>query len=157
MAALSQASLIGAFPKHVWGQPLGSKTGCRRIERCRLRAVAEAEEEKVGLSFSANRNAARGYTEEDSAGQSNIFAVEPKQYVAGSSRDTGENSNNAALLAGAVGVGILAVGLLALRGTQPNTAVAVQQLQKEAANYRSLSSYKEQFASAAPATSDFLS
>lgn len=48
--------------------------------------------------------------------------MQPKQYVAGSSRDTGENSNNAALLAGAVGVGILAVGLIALRGTQPNTA-----------------------------------
>ncbi len=77
------------------------------MQRCRLRAVAEAEEEKVGLSFTANRNAvspffnsrvdefvlftvsfvssltglhvswqARGYTEEDSAGQSNIFAVE---------------------------------------------------------------------------------
>lgn len=30
-----------------------------------------------------------GYTDEDSAGQSNIFAVEPKQYVQGSARDTG--------------------------------------------------------------------
>ena len=29
-----------------------------------------------------------GYTDEDSAGQSNIFAVEPKQYVQGSARDT---------------------------------------------------------------------
>jgi LPXTG-motif cell wall-anchored protein len=51
-----------------------------------------------------------------------IAWLQPKQYVAGSSRDTGENSNNAALLAGAVGVGILAVGLIALRGTQPNSA-----------------------------------
>jgi len=48
--------------------------------------------------------------------------LQPKQYVAGSSRDTGENSNSLALVAAAVGVGILAVGLLALRGTQPNTA-----------------------------------
>ncbi|EIE22445.1 hypothetical protein COCSUDRAFT_56129 [Coccomyxa subellipsoidea C-169] len=102
---------------------------------------------------------ARGYTEEDSAGQSNIFAVEPKQYVAGSSRDTGENSNNAALVAGAVGVGILAVGLLALRGTQPNSAVAVQELRKEASNYRTLRQYKDQFAvaTAAPEVASFQS
>ncbi len=36
---------------------------------------------------------ALGFTENDSAGQTNIFAVEPKSYVAGSSADkTGEGS-----------------------------------------------------------------
>ena len=42
-----------------------------------MRAAAEGEnKEGPKLTFGTNANAARGYTEEDSAGQSNIFAVE---------------------------------------------------------------------------------
>ena len=48
-----------------------------------MRAAAEGDGEKANvnkegpkLTFGTNANAARGYTEEDSAGQSDIFAVE---------------------------------------------------------------------------------
>jgi hypothetical protein len=37
---------------------------------------AEEEENKPSLSFKANDRAALGFTEQDSAGQTNIFAVE---------------------------------------------------------------------------------
>jgi hypothetical protein len=63
-----------------------------------------------------------GYTAEDSAGQSNIFAVEPKQYVAGSARDTvsaGVAVPNTvyAVTAAVVGVALIAAGVsLAPRG-----------------------------------------
>lgn len=39
---------------------------------------------------SESTNAARGYMAEDSAGQENIFAIEPRVYVAGSEMDDGE-------------------------------------------------------------------
>ena len=50
--------------------------------------------------------------------------LQPKQYVQGGTRDSGENSNNIALAAGAFGIGVLVVGLFALRGTQPASSGA---------------------------------
>ena len=54
---------------------------------------------------------ALGFTESDSAGQTNIFAVEPKIYVAGSSADKTASGANATLAIG-VGAGMLAVFVL---------------------------------------------
>jgi len=54
-----------------------------------------------------------GYTAEDSAGQSNIFAVEPKTYVAGSSKDpkAGSGSLVYAVTAGVIGAAAIAAGV----------------------------------------------
>ena len=48
-----------------------------------------------------------------------VLPLQPKQYVAGSQRDDGTNSNTIALAAAGVGVSILVVGLFALRGEKP--------------------------------------
>ena len=61
------------------------------------------------LDLSSNSNSALGYQEEDSAGQTNIFAVEPKAYVGSSF----QSEVNPALL-GAIIVGAAAVILLGL-------------------------------------------
>ncbi len=45
--------------------------------------------------------------------------MQPKQYVAGSQRDDGANSNTSALIAAGFGIAVLVVGLLALRGEKP--------------------------------------
>jgi hypothetical protein len=54
-----------------------------------------------------------GYTAEDSAGQSNIFAVEPKTYVAGSAKDpkAGSGSFVYAMTAGVIGAAAIAAGV----------------------------------------------
>lgn len=43
---------------------------------------------------SESANAARGYMAEDSAGQENIFAIEPRVYVAGSEMDEGQGQGS---------------------------------------------------------------
>ena len=48
-----------------------------------------------------------------------LLLLQPKQYVAGSQRDDGTNSNTIALVAAGVGVLILFVGLLALKAEKP--------------------------------------
>lgn len=48
-----------------------------------------------------------------------LVPLQPKQYVAGSQRDEGSNSNTIALVAAGVGVSILVVGLISLRGEKP--------------------------------------
>jgi len=69
-----------------------------------------------------------GYTNEDSAGQSNIFAVEPKAYVAGSARDSTAGSaftSVYAVTAAVVGGAAIAAGIsLAPRGEAPLVAPA---------------------------------
>ena len=45
--------------------------------------------------------------------------MQPKQYVAGSKRDDGANNNSPALIAAGFGIGILVLGLLALRTEKP--------------------------------------
>lgn len=52
-----------------------------------------------------------GYTEKDSAGQSNIFAVEPKSYVQGSSADSGKGSTPYSIVAGIFAVAAISAGL----------------------------------------------
>lgn len=139
-------------------QPIFVRPARARSHRVTFRTRAQEGEKKdikeeikedlreVKGFFTGSTNASRGYTEEDSAGQSNIFAVEPKQYVAGSQRDDGANSNQTALIAAGVGIGILVLGLLALRGEKPASSVARAQLVKEVTQYRSLTQLREQLA-----------
>ena len=61
--------------------------------------IGAGEERK--LDFAPTQRAGLGFTDEDSAGQSNIFAVEPKQYVSdkntSSNVGTSSDSNDAIL------------------------------------------------------------
>ena len=86
---------------------------------------------------------ALGFTESDSAGQTNIFAVEPKSYVAGSSRDETEDAGNstvgAAAIAGTVAAGAFVAGLLLLKDS---TDVDLG----PTGDFLTLSQYKAQFA-----------
>lgn len=137
-------------------QPPFVRPGRGRLDRMAIRTRAQEEDDikeelKEGVRdvkgfFTGNSNAARGYTEEDSAGQSNIFAVEPKQYVAGSQRDEGANSNTIALVAAGLGISILVVGLIALKGEKPASSVAVKELRKEVTQYRSLKQLQDALA-----------
>ncbi|KAL4432223.1 hypothetical protein ABPG77_005985 [Micractinium sp. CCAP 211/92] len=113
----------------------------RRLQRCYA-----ADEEKK-LDFSGNKRAALGFTENDSAGQTNIFAVEPKSYVAGSSADnTAQGGQTTLLVAGVVAVAAAAVvagGLLGNSGPTELAALAPSD------DVKSLSAYAAQFAAEA--------
>lgn len=86
---------------------------------------------------------ALGFTESDSAGQTNIFAVEPKSYVQGSQSDAtsaaGTSTTGGAAIAGSVAVGAVVAGLILLNG---DSDVA----DGPEAGLRSLTAYKNQFA-----------
>lgn len=129
-------SLPAAFKGH----------GCRRSTRSArrgLRCSAMADNDRK-LSFEANKRAALGFTESDSAGQTNVFAVEPKSYVAGSSSDktkaAGNSTVGAAAIAGSVAAGAVIAGLLLINGSN-NADVG------PSGDFKSLSEYKAQFAS----------
>ncbi len=128
----------------------------RRAAAAPARAAADGPERK--LDFGANRNAGVGFVESDSAGQTNVFAVEPKQYVAGGKADEtrGEANDTTAVaaVAGTFGMGIVVAGLLLTSG--PTTLEAAA----PAGDARALSSYAAQFsaelAPAAPAAAPAL-
>lgn len=102
---------------------------------------------------------ALGYTDSDSAGQTNIFAVEPKLYVAGSTSDgtadAGASTTGAAAIAGSVAVGTVLAGLLLIKDADTVDVGPI-------GDYKSLNEYKAQFAAelaiaappAAPAVAD---
>mmetsp|Transcript_31160 Transcript_31160/g.101587 ORF Transcript_31160/g.101587 Transcript_31160/m.101587 type:complete len:154 (-) Transcript_31160:40-501(-) len=105
------------------------------------RAAADDEE----LTFDTNKNAALGFTEEDSAGQSNIFAVEPKMVVAGSSADSGDTGSPlASVVAFLVAGGAVGAGFLALSGQEAAP-------EKVVADGLPLSYYVKMFEAPAPA------
>eukprot|EP00873_Tetraselmis_striata_P018533 jgi/Tetstr1/438797/TSEL_027306.t1 len=104
--------------------------------RCAVVVRAE-DDDKPKLSFKANDRAALGFTDQDSAGQTNIFAVEPKSYVAGSSADDGSNSSLYALGAFMVSATILSGAVTALSDNTVNNDLAA---------YKNLSEYKAAFA-----------
>jgi hypothetical protein len=85
---------------------------------------------------------ALGYTDSDSAGQTNVFAVEPKTYVAGSPSDktsaAGSSTAGAAAIAGSVAIGAVVAGLLLINGSE---SVDVG----PTGDFRSLSEYQAQF------------
>ena len=84
------------------------------------------------------------FTESDSAGQTNIFAVEPKAYVAGSSSDktsdAGSSTAGAAAIAGTFAIGAVVGGLLLVKDSSPV-------LEDYPLEYETLTQYKSDFAS----------
>ena len=100
---------------------------------------------------------ALGFTESDSAGQTNIFAVEPKTYVAGSTADAtaaGANSTyGAAAVAGTFAVGAVIAGLLLVKDASTIDLGPT-------GDFKTLTEYQAQFAAefkapaAAPAVAD---
>mmetsp|Transcript_5450 Transcript_5450/g.7365 ORF Transcript_5450/g.7365 Transcript_5450/m.7365 type:complete len:155 (-) Transcript_5450:155-619(-) len=79
-----------------------------------VRAAAEEDKELPNLAEGIRSRSdftGLGYTGEDSAGQSNIFAVEPKLYVAEEGDASNEESNGANAVAAAIGGLVLVVGL----------------------------------------------
>lgn len=94
-----------------------------------------------------------GFVEQDSAGQTNIFAVEPKSYVKGSNTDGTDNSANDTLslaaVAGTVAAGAIVAGLITISGSFSDEVVPAP-----SSEYKSLTAYSAQFtaelAAAAP-------
>lgn len=84
-----------------------------RSRTVRVGAATDKDEQKSEtpkFSFSANKRAALGYLESDSAGQENIFAVQPPQYVEGSVRDVNSDASaNTVIAAGGAFLGLVAV------------------------------------------------
>lgn len=95
-----------------------------------------------------------GYTDDDSAGQTNIFAVEPRLYLAGSDRDvvTSPGANIAIVTAAALAIAGIASGLIInFNNKEPRVAI-----EDEPGQYLTLSQYKDKFSvstSPAPSTS----
>lgn len=75
-------------------------------------STEEAVTEPPKVDFTPNTQAATGYVEFDTAGQSNMYPVVTKAYETGSDQDTLETSS--ANLAVGVGAGVIAVAVLAL-------------------------------------------
>lgn len=79
-----------------------------------------------GIDFTPKTGKDTGYMKEDSAGQENIFAVEAKPFVAGSSKDQGNSKGaNAAVAAVAVAVGAAVIigGILFTKNTPVEDAL----------------------------------
>jgi len=106
------------------------------------------------LSFAPNTRSGMGYTDDDSAGQTNIFAVEPRLYLAGSDRDvvTSPGANIAIVTAAALAIAGIASGLIInFNNKEPRVAI-----EDEPGQYLTLSQYKDKFSvstSPAPSTS----
>eukprot|EP01023_Acetabularia_acetabulum_P024926 TRINITY_DN2394_c0_g1_i1.p2 TRINITY_DN2394_c0_g1~~TRINITY_DN2394_c0_g1_i1.p2 ORF type:complete len:179 (+),score=52.76 TRINITY_DN2394_c0_g1_i1:99-635(+) len=112
-----------------------------------VRAQEEGDEQAGSDGFFSNNNRAGiGYVEQDSAGQTNIFAVEAKTYVQGSSMDstTGAQANTTfALTAGGLAVGALALATLTNTFLAPDVT---EEIYVEG-QYKTLTAYRQQFAS----------
>jgi len=76
--------------------------------RLRAQAGGEGKKQEPKLSFQPSSRSGLGFTDDDSAGQSNIFAVEPKVVVSDS--NTSSNVGGPAI-AGAVAIGLVIAGL----------------------------------------------
>uniref|UniRef100_A0A061S2D2 Uncharacterized protein n=1 Tax=Tetraselmis sp. GSL018 TaxID=582737 RepID=A0A061S2D2_9CHLO len=125
------------------------KTSPAAMHRCRTSGkgpvrrgtfVVRAEEndsDAPKFSFKANDRAALGFTEQDSAGQTNIFAVEPKTYVEGTSSD--EPTDTSLFVLGAF---MASATLLAATVTYLTDNTVNNQLD----SYKLLSDYKATFA-----------
>lgn len=100
---------------------------------------------------SAGDKKALGYFAEDSAGQTNIFAVETKAYVAGSALDDTDSTPTLlfAGIGGAVAIAAVAVGVL---GGQAQVQNAIPVYEEEG-KYETISSYAAKFGAAPAAPS----
>jgi len=90
------------------------------------------------LDFTPSARSGLGFTSDDSAGQSNIFAVEPKQYVSDS--NTSSNVGGPAI-AGAVAVGLIVAGIRILTTGEAELVVGGPD-----AGLKTLGAYAEMFA-----------
>ena len=90
------------------------------------------------LDFTPSALSGLGFTSDDSAGQSNIFAVEPKQYVSDS--NTSSNVGGPAI-AGAVAVGLIVAGIRILTTGEAELVVGGPD-----AGLKTLGAYAEMFA-----------
>ncbi|PSC68693.1 hypothetical protein C2E20_7752 [Micractinium conductrix] len=141
-------------------RPAAFTTQQRRAARGgrRLQCRASAEEDNKQLDFTSNNRAALGFTESDSAGQTNIFAVEPKSYVAGSTADTTGSGYQATLLT--AGVAAIAAAAAVAGGLLTNSGPSELAALAPAEGVKPLSAYSQQFAAelggvhAAPAVVD---
>eukprot|EP00239_Pterosperma_sp_CCMP1384_P006491 CAMPEP_0197856868 /NCGR_PEP_ID=MMETSP1438-20131217/29389_1 /TAXON_ID=1461541 /ORGANISM="Pterosperma sp., Strain CCMP1384" /LENGTH=159 /DNA_ID=CAMNT_0043472481 /DNA_START=144 /DNA_END=623 /DNA_ORIENTATION=+ len=87
-----------------------------------LRVNAQ-DDKPAGLDFSPGKRASLGYTDEDSAGQSNIFAVEPQVSIQRGAGDT--TTKIVAGVGAALAAGAIFLGLTSLRdATGPEAVVA---------------------------------
>ncbi|EFN54658.1 expressed protein [Chlorella variabilis] len=125
--------------------------GSRRLQRC----LAAADNEEQKLDFTSNKRAALGFTESDSAGQTNVFAVEPKVYVAGSTADTTSAGNQATIFI--AGVAALAAAAAVVGGLLANTGPSALDALVPAEDVKTLTAYSKLFAAElapAPALSE---
>ncbi|KAK9802043.1 hypothetical protein WJX73_005455 [Symbiochloris irregularis] len=86
-----------------------------------------------------------GYTEKDSAGQTNIYPVMTKAYVQGSTNDstTGSKANNAiAAVAGIITLAAISLGIVAAKSSISDN---FEDTQAQVGLFRSLSEYKDKF------------
>ncbi|GAB4822760.1 hypothetical protein N2152v2_009806 [Parachlorella kessleri] len=129
---------------------------CKRQQTARRAVRCNAQDEQKSF-FESNRRAAVGYTDEDSAGQSNIFAVEPKVYVSGSSADNSNAGPQTVTVAAAgfvFAMAAIGAGLIVMNQPQGVEAVA------PTGEFRPLSEYAAKFSaelgpvSAAPAVAE---
>lgn len=106
-----------------------------------VRCRAE-KEDAPKLSFDTAKRGRTGYLEEDSAGQTNIFAVEPKTYVQGSAADDVDNTATVSIAGFAFVFAMAAVGLgLLVNGQKSDVADFAP-----TGEYLALSEYKAKFA-----------
>jgi len=86
------------------------------------RCVKMQADKQGGIDFTPKTGKDTGYMKEDSAGQENIFAVEAKPFLTGSSKDTAvSRGTNAAVAAVAVAVGaaVIVGGILFTKNSSP--------------------------------------
>lgn len=85
-----------------------------------------------------------GFTDNDSAGQTNIFAVEPKSYVQGTkadgTSDAQTSTQGGAAIGGTVAVGVVVAALILLQGDEELVTVSGPD-----ASLKPLSEYASQF------------
>ena len=99
--------------------------------------LTRADKNDRKLDFAPSSRSGLGFTDDDSAGQSNIFAVEPKQYVSDS--NTSSNVGGPAI-AGAVAVGLIVAGIRILSQGEADEVVPGPD-----AGLQSLGAYAEMF------------
>lgn len=102
--------------------------------------TTEAPVASVGAEGSKK---ALGFFEEDSAGQTNIFAVETKAYVAGSAQDNTDSTPTLlfAGIGGAIAIAAIAAGIIGGKNAAEN-AIPVYE---DAGKYESLTTYAAKF------------
>ncbi|KAL4421479.1 hypothetical protein ABPG75_010770 [Micractinium tetrahymenae] len=135
MASLTLSQAIRAHAAFT-SQQQRPRSG-RRLQRC------YAADDDKKLDFSSNKRSALGFTENDSAGQTNIFAVEPKSYVAGSSADTTSSGSQATLLI--AGVAAVAAAAAVAGGLLGNSGPTELASLAPSADVKTLSAYAAEF------------